>query len=108
MLEVRHVPAIDREKLFQQGFADNQQTRATVVQRELVILRAPQRVQRHRNNPRLDRPEEAIGERRRVLQNQDDPLLGLQTTVSKGGSEPVDSLGDLPVGDPLGAAFDRD
>ena len=50
---------------------------AAVPERMRVVLRAPQRIQRHRHDAGLDRAEEAVGERGRVLQDQRDALFGL-------------------------------
>ena len=73
-----------------------------------IVFRAPQRIERHRNDARLDRAEEAVGEYWRVLQDKGDALLGLDAESAQRRAKPVDALGDLPVGDALVAAFECD
>ena len=108
VLEPRQLRAIDRVELAQERSADHESTGAAVIEGMRVILRAPERIERHRNDARLDRAEEAVGERGSVLQDQGDALLGLDAETSQGRAEAIDALGDLPVGDLLVAAFDRD
>ena len=87
--------AIDRLELLQQGLADHERAGAAVVERVHVILRAPQRIERHRHDAGLDRAEEAVGECRCVLEDQGDALFGLDAELAQCGSEAVDAFGDL-------------
>ena len=108
VLEARQQRAIDRVKLTQQRVADHEDAGAAVPERVRVILRAPQRIERHGDDAGLDRAEEAVGERGSVLEDQRDALFGLNAETPERRAKSIDALGDLPVRDALIAAFDRD
>jgi hypothetical protein len=100
--------AIDGEELAQQGFADDQHARAAVGERVAIVLCAPQGVERHWHGADLDRAEERVGERRRVLEDQGDPLFGLDAERAQRRPETIDPFGDLLIADALITALDGD
>ena len=79
----------------EQRVADHERTRAAVAEGVLVVPGPPHGVERDRHEARLDGAEERVGERRSVLQDQRDALLGLDAKAPQCGAEPVDALGDL-------------
>ena len=93
----------------QQGVADDGDPRRRVLQNVAIVRRLPQRVDGNRDRPDLDGAEERVEERRSVEQEQHDPLARPDAALTAQEiAASIDALGELVVGDPLGAAFDGD
>src|SRR5207253_9770619 len=94
--------------LLQQLGTYDQRSSARIVQNVSIVSRFPQRVDRNRDGADLDRTEEAVRERRAVVQEQHDALFAADVEeAAECTSNPVHALVKLVVGDPLVTAFDR-
>ena len=78
---------------------DDRDPRPAVVEQERVVLRRHQRVHRHADRAQPGRPPERRGERRRIVQRQQHPLLDVQPQLGQGPRRARRLPGDLGVGD---------
>ena len=89
----------DRKHLGDQRRADNRRGRPRVVQHELVVSLPQECVDRHRHGADLDRTQKARIERRAVMQDQSDALLGSDAERSERVARPVHQRVELAEGD---------
>ncbi|MEJ7735061.1 MAG: hypothetical protein WKG00_38460, partial [Polyangiaceae bacterium] len=74
---------------------------AAVLNEETIVRGLEQGVDRDRDRSYPHRGEERRGERRRVVQHQEHPVLPIHAQLSQRMAEPVDPACELPVGDLL-------
>ena len=88
---------------------DDDDARPRVANDVLIVLRFPQRVQRHRHRADLDRAEEGVEERRPIEEQQQDSLFRAHPVlVAQHGPGAVDVAQQVLVRHSHVAAFDRD
>ena len=80
---------------------------AGILDHVAVVVGPQQRVERHRNDARLDRAPEQIEELRRVLDHHQQPLARREAGSLQRQAAAIDPLGERAIGDVAGGAADR-
>src|SRR5947209_17841703 len=88
-----------RARFEKQGFGDDCDLRAGVVEEKTVVGRTHEGVHGHRHRSQLHRAEEGGDELRAIQENQEDPVLHLNAEIAEGVADTVHGFEDFPIGD---------
>src|SRR2546425_982001 len=88
-----------RARLDEQGFGDDRDLRAAVVEEKPVVGRTHEGVHRHGHRTQLHCAEEGGDEFRAIQENQEDTVLHLNAEIEKSIANTVHGFEDFPIGD---------